>query len=583
MTFTIKSLVAFAALVAAVPKPPGQKPPGPRDTSADYVIVGGGPAGFVLAEYLSRDPKLKVVLLEAGPDGDTDPNLTTPANFMNTLRYTWPYFSQPDPNLGGEAPNIAQGKGLGGGSANNAMLYCRGASSVFDEWASISGNQGLKWSTLVDSFKATTHWKDGLGATYVQPVNTSLLGNGPLEVTRQRQQLTLDQPFADKVASTYNLQTIDFISGAGIGISQALQTIRATNSTRMYAYNTFGYLANTRSNFELHHDAWVMNVGFTGKTADKVTYNDTTTGAINTIKAKEVIITAGAINSPHILMLSGVGPADHLRSRGIKVVQDTPQVGQNLIDHHYAVVQYEAKSSVETIWQIFENKTRSEIEKAKYQADGSGILGTIVGDVSGAFRLPDSVFAGKGNFHKSLPADRPHMAFQYFAGPFLPGPNVSMVSAFAAVVQPEGSGHIELKSSSYKDAPLVFSNYWGSEADKAAVMWGYKQLRAVFRSPEIFDKYLVRELNPGNDVQTDEQLWTSLQKVSNSWHHPVGTTALGTVLDANWRVKGLKGLRVVGASAFPKITTCATQGTVYAIAHRAALDIASADRVCQRC
>ncbi|KAM7212990.1 hypothetical protein V8F06_011644 [Rhypophila decipiens] len=577
MTLTLRSLLAFAALAAAAPKPPR------ATTTADYVIVGAGPAGFVLAEYLTRDPRLKVVLLEAGPDGDTDPVLTTPAEFIHTGKYMWPYFSQPDPNLGGETPNIVQGRALGGGTACNAMLYCRGSASVFDEWARISGNPGLRWSSMLNSFKATTHWQDGQNINYIQPVNTSMVGNGPLEITRQRELLTLDKPFADKLQSTFNLPQIDFQSGNGIGVTQGLQSIRASNSTRQYAYNTFGYLASRRPNFELHHDAWVMKIGFTNTTADKVTYNDTLTGTVNTIKAKEIIVSAGAINSPQILMLSGVGPANQLRALGIPVVKDIPQVGKNLVDHHYAVVQYEAKSQVDTFWQLFENRTRNAIETAKYQANGDGLFGNIVGDVSGAFRLPDSVFAGKGTFHKSLPADRPHMVFQYFAGPFLPGPNVSMVSAFAAVVQPEGSGHITLATANYRDAPLIHSNYWGSAADKAAVVWGYKQLRAIFRSSDIFGKYLVRELNPGEDVVTDDQLWKGIQKTSNSWHHPIGTTALGTVLDANWRVKGLKGLRVVGASAAPKITTCATQATAYAMGHRAAVDIAAADRVCLRC
>ncbi|KAH7303305.1 choline dehydrogenase [Stachybotrys elegans] len=577
MAFAIKSLVAFAALAGASPGVPN------TTRRADYVIVGAGPAGFVVAEYLTRDPSLKVVLLEAGPDGDTDPLLTTPADFINTGEYMWPYSAQPDPNLGGQTPNIVQGRALGGGSACNAMLYCRGSASVFDEWAQISGNEGLRWSSMLDAFKATTHWQDGVDIDYVQPINTSMVGHGPLEITRQRELLTLDKPFADMLQSTLNLTQIDFLSGQGIGVTQGLESIRASNSTRHYAYNTFGYLATQRLNFELHHDAWVMNVGFTGETADRVTYNDTLTGTVHTVEAKEIIISAGAINSPQLLMLSGVGPANELRAHGIPVVKDVPQVGQNLVNHHYAVVQYEAKSSVDTYWQVFDNGTSEAIETAMYHANGDGFLGSIIGDVSGAFRLPDSVFDGMGTFYKDLPADRPHIIFQYFAGAFLPGPNVSTVSAFAAVVQPESTGNITLASASYRDAPLIYANYWGSPADKAAVVYGYKQLRAIFRSPEIFGQYLTRELNPGDDVVTDEQLWAAIQETSNSWHHPVGTVALGTVLDANWRVKGLKGLRVIGSAAAPKITTCAPQGTIYAMGHRAALDIAAADGVCGEC
>lgn len=494
----------------------------------------------------------------------------------------WPYFSQPDPNLNGLTPNLVQGRALGGGTAVNAMLYCRGAASVFDEWAEISGNKGLKWNSMLQSFKATTHWQGDPDIQYNQPLNTSSFGDGPLEISRQRELLTFDKPFADKLADTFQLPQIDFASGGGIGVSQGIESIRASNATRSDAYNTFGYLANTRPNFELHHDAWVSKIGFTGKTADRVTYNDTLTGTMHTIRGNEIVVTAGAINSPQLLMLSGVGPAARLRQLGIPVVKDFPEVGQNLIDHHYAVLQYEAKQEVDSFWQLYSNSTRSAIEQARYAQNGDGLLGNICGDVFGAFRLPDSVFAGKGNFHKKLPADRPHMIYEYFAGPFLENsPDVSILSAFAAVVQPESKGYLTLASADYRDAPLIHSNYWGTAADKAAIIHGYKKLRDVMRSPEL-GRYTVRELFPGDQAVSDEAIWEAIQQSSSSWHHPVGTTALGKVLDANWRVKGLKGLRVVGTSSVPKITTCATQATAYAIGHRAALDIAAADGVCKK-
>ncbi|KAI1410234.1 choline dehydrogenase [Hypoxylon sp. FL1857] len=574
MSTSLSALVVLFALSAAALAAPVA-----NGSSHNYVLIGGGAAGFVLAEYLTRDPSVHVVLLEAGPDSSTNPLVTTPADFVDVSEWLWNYTSQPDPNLDGLTPDLVQGRCLGGGTGVNAMYYCRGSASVFDEWAEISGNQGLGWESMLESFKATTHWRDAPFAHYDQPLNTSAFGDGPLEITRQRQLLTLDEPFANTMASTFGLSQIDFVSGQGIGVTQSIESIRASNETRSYSYNTFGYLANDRPNFELHQDAWVSKIGFTGTTADSVTYNDTTTGTMHTIEASEVIVTAGTINSPQLLMLSGVGPRQHLEELGIDVVIDIPQVGQNLFDHHYAVVQYEATADVDSDWQLTENATRAAIEEQLYASNGDGLLGTIVGDVMGAYRLPDAVFNGTGDYYQNLPSDRPHIAYYQFAGPFLSNsPNVSIVSGFSAVVQPEASGNVTLASANYLDSPLIFSNYYGSAGDRAAILSGYRGLRELFQSAEL-SAYTTRELFPGPEVNSnnDTALWAAIQQGSRTWHHPVGTTAIGTVLDANWRVKGLQGLRVVGASSAPTIPTCPIEGAVYAMSHRAALDIAAAD------
>ncbi|ERF75910.1 hypothetical protein EPUS_01276 [Endocarpon pusillum Z07020] len=566
----LMGLLAWAALTSAAPRP--------QNAEADYVLVGAGPAGLVLAEYLTRNPRIHVVLLEAGPDTSTDPMVTTPGEFF-AVPQMWPYFSQPDPGLNGESPNLAQGKCLGGGTGVNAMFYCRGSASIYDEWAEISGNDGLRWDSMLESFRATTHWTDEPSIEYEQPINTTSFGNGPVEISRQRELLTVDQPFADKLVSDFNLPEIDFASGGGIGVTQGLESIRASNRTRSYAYNTYGYLANNRPNFELHHDAWASKIGFTNNKADSVTYNDTLTGTMHTIRAKEIVVTAGAINSPQLLMLSGVGPADRLRELDIPVVQDIPQVGQNLYDHHYAVLEYAATPEVDTVWQWRANATRATIERERYERDGSGMLGTVGGDVFGALRIPDAVFEGTGSFHTSLPADRPHVAYEYITVPALPTlPNVSIITTFAAVVQPEGKGYLTLASADYRDAPLIYSNYWASQADRAAMLYGYKELRGLMQSDELRG-FVTAELFPGPNVTSDDAIWAAIQQGSQSFHHPGGTTALGTVLDANWRVKGTRGLRVVGMSAAPIIPTCATQAAAYAIGHRAALDIAAADHV----
>lgn len=488
------------------------------------------------------------------------------------------YFVEPDPNLGGRTPDLGQGFALGGGTAINAMIYCRGSASVFDEWAKISGNQGLAWKSMLGAFQATSNYQNGATTNYPQPVNTSAFGKGPLAVSRQRELFALDQPLFDTIKATLDVDTIDFASGGGIGVSQGLNTIRASNRTRSYAYNAFGYIANSRKNFKLQTNAWVKHVGFTGARADRVTYNNTLTNTISTIRAKEIIVAAGAVKSPQLLMLSGVGPASTLQKFNISVVKSIPEVGQNLVDHHNAVVQFQAAPKQLTVWQYEFNATVTAKANAEYTSNGDGFLGTQLGDVLAAVRLPDEAFKGvDGSFYKNLPADRPHVAYEYINDGFVPGAaNVSAISAWVSLVQPEASGNVTLKSANYLDPPTIYANYYGSPADKAAVLYGYKQIRSILNSKSL-KPLLPQELFPGPKMTSDADLWAAIQETARSWHHPVGTIALGSVLDANWRVKGLQGLRVVGSPAIPYISTCPIQSTVYAIGYRAAVDIAAAD------
>ncbi|KAK3370052.1 choline dehydrogenase [Podospora didyma] len=570
-------LLALASSLAAVASPtvPPRQP-----ATVDYVIVGGGPAGFVIAEYLTRKPSVTVTLLEAGADMDPNPLVSTPAKFAENPGGLWMFFSEPEPNLGGRTPDLGQGYALGGGSAINAMIYCRGSASVFDEWARVSGNPRLSWNGgMLDAFKATSSWKDEATITYNQPVNASVFGNGPLQVSRQRELFAVDQPLVNTLQSTLGLPQVDFASGPGIGVSQGINTIRASNRTRSYAYNTFGFIANSRPNFKLLPNALVSKIGFTGTRADRVIYNDTATNTMKTIRGREIIVAAGAVKSPQLLMLSGVGPAAQLNALGIPVVKNVPQIGQNLVDHHNSVVSFAVTPAQKSLWQYQYNATVKTEADAAYLNNGNGILGAQWGDAFACLRLPDAAFNGvNGTFFKNLPADRPHVAYEYIgAGVIAGAANVSSVSAWVGLIQPEAAGNVTLKTANYLDHPTIHANYFGSPADKAAVMYGYKQLRSIMKA-DALKPLLTHEIFPGEGVTSDADIWKAIQTSARSWHHPVGTVALGTVLDANWRVKGLQGLRVVGSPAMPYISTCPIQSTVYAAAHVAAKDIVAADQ-----
>ncbi|KAK0644854.1 Pyranose dehydrogenase [Lasiodiplodia hormozganensis] len=567
----LQGLVALTAVVSAAPtnltKP------------VDYVIIGAGPAGYVVAERLTRNPKIAVTLLEAGPDESTNPLVTTPARFFSSQQWFWNYSTQPETNLGGLTPNLWQGRILGGGTGVNAMLYCRGSASVFNEWAELSGNPGLAWESLLEDFKETTHYTSDPAEDYNQVLDPNAFGDGPLEVSRGQELVSFDEPFANALKSTLDLDETDMVSGGGIGVSLGLETIRVSNRTRDYAVNAYGYQMAGRPNFRVIHHAWVQRIGFTGNTATNVTYTDTQTNEVHVIEAQEIIVAAGAINSPQLLMLSGVGPEDTLSALDIPVVANIPEIGSNLYDHHYAVMEYQTVDGVETAWQWSENATGAAVAQAEY-ANGSGPLGRNNGDVFGALRLPDSVFeAVNSSFHLEVPKDRPHVIYEYASTPFLqPAPNVSILAAFAAVVQPEATGFVTIDSSDYRDDPVIHSNYFGSAGDKAAITYGYKQLREIMQS-ESLSSFIVDEIFPGKNVTSDEDVWKAIQQSAQSWHHALGTVALGTVLDSNWRIKGLNGIRVIGSPAIPRPPTCAIQAHVYAVANRAARDIVEEDGV----
>lgn len=470
---------------------------------------------------------------------------------------------------------MAQGRTLGGGAAVNGMAYCRGASSLYDEWAKLSGNPGLAWKSMLQDFREVSHYKNPPHADYQQFVNTSGYGNGPLEVSRSSGLTGFEFPFAKAIGGHLGLHQADLTDGTGIGIDMGVAAISAKSRTRSYPRNTFGMIAEKRRNVQIIHDAWVSKIDFEGKTAVGATYNHA--GKDVKIKAREVIVSGGAINTPKLLQLSGIGPKDDLSKLNIPVVADSPDVGANLRDHPMAIVELRVTPEVLTLWQWAFNTTEMDLAKAQYSANASGPLGWNNGFVYATFRVPDSVWDGiNGTHYRTMPEDRPHVLIEFSTVPFIPSPNASTITAWASLVQSQSSGHVSLRSANYRDDPLIYTNYYGSDADKAAIIWTYKTLREVLKRSEV-SPLIASEHYPGPGVTTDEAIWAAIGKQTYSFRHPVGTVAIGKVLDKNWRVKGLKGVRVVDSSTFPFPTTCHPQAAVYALANRAAKDILKAD------
>ena len=292
------TLIAHASLIAAAPRSSSYNATG---SHPDYVIIGGGPAGFVLAEELSKNANVTVVLLEAGPDTANVEAVNVPGlapTLLNTP-YTWNFSAQPDPNLDGNTPALAQGRGFGGGSAVNYLGACRGAPSVFDQWANISGDDGLRWENFLNDYKSTVHFTE-VALDYDPHVNTSVYGHGPIELTAPDDNIGFVLGFINSLISVLKLPWVDLNDGTGLGVATSTDVIRASNRTRDFAPQAFGWQLAGRPNAQQLYNAQVTKIGFNGTRAVSVTYVNPIDNSTNTLSPKEIIVAAGAINSPKV-------------------------------------------------------------------------------------------------------------------------------------------------------------------------------------------------------------------------------------------------------------------------------------------
>ncbi len=518
----------------------------------DYVIVGAGSAGCVLANRLTADGKSSVLLLEAGPR-DTNPWIHIPLGYGRLFKektVNWMYQTEPEPGLNGRNIFQPRGKVLGGSSSINGLLYVRGQHEDYDRWRQ-HGNLGWGYDDVLPYFKKaedqTRGGDDFHGA------------GGPLPVSDWRHADPLSAAFVDAAVQLGIPRNPDF-NGAtqeGAGFFQT------TTKGGRRASVAVAYLrpAKARRNLHVETSALAERILFEGRRAVAVTYR--AAGNPRTARArKEILVCGGAYNSPQLLQLSGVGPADLLRQHGIEVVLDAPGVGHDLQDHMQVRVVMRCSQAI-TLNDVVNNPFRKVMTGLRYAAFRTGPL-TIAAGTSGAFFRTNPRLATPDIQVHFLPFSTDKM-----------GEKLHPFSGFTASVcqlRPESRGSLKIRSADPAAPPEIRINYLASEVDRATNVEGLKILRKILRAPALA-RYVVEEVDPGDKVTSDEALLAYCRARGTTIYHPTSTCRMGNdrlaVVDQRLRVRGIDGLRVIDASVMPDLVSGNTNAPIIMIAEKA--------------
>ncbi|MFT5508198.1 MAG: choline dehydrogenase [Hyphomicrobiaceae bacterium] len=519
----------------------------------DYVIIGAGSAGCVLANRLSEDPSVSVALLEAG-GRDTNPWIHVPAGYYRTMldeSVTWQFGAGPEPHLDGRIVPWPRGRVLGGTSAINGLLYVRGQSQDYDMWRQL-GNSGWSYEQVLPYFKRAEDNERGEDALHG--------ASGPLGVSDVRMNNPICEAYIAACVAAGIPKTNDFNGPAqeGAGYYQ-LTTKNGRRSSTGVAYLK---PAMSRRNLTVITDANVAKLEIASGRVTGVTFNHS--GTTKTLNAgNEVLLSAGAIGSPQILQVSGVGPGDVLSKAGVNVVHELKGVGENLQDHFHARFVYEVTlpASLNNVWHSRWNQMKAGIE---YVTSRSGIL-TIGAGVAGVFAKshPDLEAPDLQIHFMPLSAVGPGQGLHKFNG----------VTASIAQLRPESRGHIHIKNADPREKPAILANYLDQQTDRDVLLRGMHMMRRI-SSQQAFAKILSKEHLPGPDETSDEALMAFARKAGTTIFHPCGTCKMGSdphaVVDERLRAHGLEGLRVVDASVMPTMTSGNTNAPTIMIAEKAA-------------
>ncbi|MBX6322904.1 MAG: choline dehydrogenase, partial [Rhodospirillaceae bacterium] len=523
------------------------------DGTYDYIIVGAGSAGCVLASRLSEDPHTQVLLLEAG-GRDSSLYIQMPSALsipMNMDRYNWRYETEPEPGLGGRRLHCPRGKVLGGSSAINGMVYVRGNALDYDTWAEM-GAEGWSYREVLPYFRRAETYAEG-GDEYRGD-------SGPLHTRAGSMTNPLYRAFVEAGVQAGYPFTPDMNGFQQEGFGRMDMTVHA--GRRWSAAAAYIHPVRSRKNLRIELGVQVAGIAIEGNRAGGVAYMRPDGTRAVARAEREVILSAGPINSPHLLMLSGIGPAAHLAEHGIQVRVDLPGVGQNLMDHLEFYFQQECTQPI-TLY-----RAMSPLAKAMI-----GARWWLAKDGLGATNHFEA-----GGFIRSRPGVRwPDIQYH-----FLPlaiaydGSSLADRHGFQVHVgsmRSKSRGWVKLRSADPRDKARVFFNYMSHEEDWIEFRACVRLTREIFAQPA-FDPYRGAEIQPGPQVQTDAEIDEFVRQKVESAYHPCGTCRMGTdrdaVVDSRCKVHGIEGLRVVDSSIMPQITTGNLNAPTIMLAEKAA-------------
>ncbi|OAV63051.1 choline dehydrogenase [Enteractinococcus helveticum] len=526
----------------------------------DYVVVGGGTAGAVVASRLTEDPKVSVLLLEAGPENNSYWS-KVPLGFAKILfkpKYMWlDWKTQPDTSLGGKTYALPHGKVLGGSSSINGLVHVRGNPGDYNAWAE-AGATGWDYHSVLSYFKKSE--QDHRGQTEFHG------GSGPFKVELARWKNPLADAFVEAAQQALGIaRNEDFnrdqIEGAGYW------DLATWNGVRSSTENTYLRNARKRPNLHIITEATVTKIGLEGKQATSVTYRRD--GKLSTASARrEIVLSAGALHTPQLLQVSGIGPGQRLQDLGIPVVHDLPGVGENLMDHAQYGVKF-TTSSPDTFNKKVGNWFTQGFQGIKYYLLPRNGPINIGASLAGAFLKTDPK------------ATEPDLQLHFL--PFMPGEkgwDLANFSGFRLGMyqgRPLSRGHAHITSPSVDDSPDFIFNHLSHEADQQVAVAGMRAAMKI--AANMPAKFNIKQLEPGLNIN-DNELLNYIKETTDTAFHFAGTTRMGSddqaVVDPELRVHGIKGLRVVDASVMPSQITANINPAVLMIGERGA-DLIKAD------